>query len=325
MALESGVVTATHSRFVRRFREFCATPAWAFVLGLAASSACVPPGNAPPFDAGAKDSPATVATTVRQAANVLRTPFEDTFDRPDAESAMTAPSSSSSTALPSLAVAMREGGVRIDGATKVDGNALDQMMALTKTEKPEAGPTNTLGPNWLQAGTSAWRVEGGRLCGEGAKNHGVWLTKALPINARIEFDAVSYSASGDLKAEFWGDGKSAATAISYTNATSYLTIFGGWKNTIHALARIDEHGNDRKEVRVDPTSDDPRQRPVNSGQVYHFKVERADGKTVRWFVDGIEYLSFADTSPLTGVGHDHFGFNDWEAKVCFDNVRVTPL
>ena len=30
-------------------------------------------------------------------------------------------------------------------------------------------------------------------------------------------------------------------------------------------------------------------------------------------------------APLAGVGHDHFGFNDWEAKVCFDNVRVTPL
>ena len=26
-----------------------------------------------------------------------------------------------------------------------------------------------------------------------------------------------------------------------------------------------------------------------------------------------------------GVGHDHFGFNDWEVKVCFDNVKVTPL
>jgi len=28
---------------------------------------------------------------------------------------------------------------------------------------------------------------------------------------------------------------------------------------------------------------------------------------------------------LTGVGHDHFGFNDWDVKVCFDNVRVVPL
>ena len=61
------------------------------------------------------------------------------------------------------------------------------------------------------------------------------------------------------------------------------------------------------------------------GQLYRFKVERTDGKTVRWFVDDIEFLSLADTQPLAGAGHDHFGFNDWDAKVCFDNVRVTPL
>jgi len=36
-------------------------------------------------------------------------------------------------------------------------------------------------------------------------------------------------------------------------------------------------------------------------------------------------LSYADTAPLTGPGHDHFGFNDWEVKVCFDNVHVVPL
>lgn len=266
------------------------------------------------------------ATAVRQAPNVLRVPFEDTFDRPDGE----APIATATTAIPAPALvdASRTDAAKSvvgDAAPQGDARALESLLANVKPEASAPNAPNPLGPNWSQAGTSAWRIENGRLCGEGAKNHGVWLTKVLPINARIEFDATSYSAAGDLKAEFWGDGRSAATAISYTNATSYLTIFGGWKNTIHALARIDEHGNDRKEVRVDPTSDDARQRPVNAGQVYHFKVERTDGKTVRWFVDGVEYLNFVDPAPLAGVGHDHFGFNDWEAKVCFDNVRVTPL
>ena len=27
--------------------------------------------------------------------------------------------------------------------------------------------------------------------------------------------------------------------------------------------------------------------------------------------------------PLTGFGHDHFGFNDWEAELHFDNLKVT--
>ena len=26
-----------------------------------------------------------------------------------------------------------------------------------------------------------------------------------------------------------------------------------------------------------------------------------------------------------GAGHEHLGFNDWDAPVCFDNLKVTPL
>jgi hypothetical protein len=181
------------------------------------------------------------------------------------------------------------------------------------------------GPDWTVTAPNLWRIEAGRLCGEHAHNHGVWLNRVLPLNARIEFDAVSGAADGDLKAEYWGDGRSFATALSYTNATSYLTIFGGWHNKFHVLARINEHGNDRKEITVDPNSDDQREKPVFAGQMYRFKVERSDGKTVRWWVDGNEMLSYPDPAPMTGPGHDHFGFNDWEVKVCFDNVRITPL
>jgi hypothetical protein len=188
-----------------------------------------------------------------------------------------------------------------------------------------AASVSDLGPDWVATGPGIWRIEGGKLCGERAHNHGVWLVHALPVNARIEFDAVSQSPDGDIKAEFWGDGRSYATALSYSNATSYLTIFGGWHNKYHVLARINEHGNDRKEVTVDPRSDDPRERPAIAGQQYHFKIERSDGRTVRWWVDGNEMSAYSDTAPLTGVGHDHFGFNDWEVKVCFDSVRIVPL
>ena len=186
-------------------------------------------------------------------------------------------------------------------------------------------PPADLGPEWLPTAPGVWRIEGGRLCGEHAHNHGVWLRRAIPVNARIEFDAVSDSVDGDLKAEYWGDGRSFATSLSYTNATSYLTIFGGWHNKFHVLARIDEHANDRKQINVDPSSDDPREKPVFAGQIYHFKVERNDGKTVRWWVDNNEMLSYPDPAPLAGPGHDHFAFNDWEVKVCFDNVRIAPL
>jgi hypothetical protein len=258
----------------------------------ATGAACVPSGSA-----GSQDAGSSAATDPRAAASartpplatptdVLKVPFEDNFDRAPLPAPGTAP-----------------------GAPPSPG-------------APLAGDP---GPDWIATAPNIWHIEGGRVCGERAHNHGLWLRRVLPVDARIEFDAVSDAADGDLKAEFWGDGRSFATALSYTNATSYLTIFGGWHNTFHVLARIDEHANDRKQIAVDPSSDDPRERPVVAGQVYHFKVERLDGKTVRWWIDGNEMLSYADPAPLTGPGHDHFGFNDWEVKVCFDNVRIAPL
>jgi hypothetical protein len=183
---------------------------------------------------------------------------------------------------------------------------------------------DALGPDWMQTG-NGWRIDAGRLCAKGARNHGAWLKRTLPTNVRIEFDAISGSPDGDIKAEIFGDGASAARGISYNDATSYLTIFGGWKNSFHVLARLNEHASDRPEIRIAPGTDDERARPVNMGQVYHFKIERADGKTLVWWVDGVQMFKFVDPQPLTGPGHDHLGFNNWEVPVCFDNLKVVAL
>jgi hypothetical protein len=263
------------------------------------AAGCVPAGNAGEQDAG-KTGPASASAprptpTFTPSVDVMKAPFEDDFDRPNTPASPAASASAT--------------------ASAATGDASSAV--------PTAG--GELGPDWMTTSSGAWRIENGRLCGEHAKNHGVWLKRTLPVDARIEFDAISDSPDGDLKAEYWGDGHSAATAISYTNATSYLTIFGGWHNKFHVLARLDEHAADRKEIPVDPTSDDPRERPVVAGQRYHFKVERTDGRVVRWWIDGVEMLTYPDQAPLVGVGHDHFGFNDWEVRVCFDSVRVVPL
>src|SRR5579859_5219863 len=264
---------------------------WIPVPVLAALAGCVPAGSAGPADAGASavqrptEAPVPTAPMVLPA-DVMKAPFEDDFEHP--------------TAAPATAG---------EGGTAPLGDAAVFVP----------------GPDWVATSPGVWHVEAGRLCGEHARNHGIWLKRILPPNARIEFDAVSQSPDGDLKAEFWGDGASYATALSYTNATSYLTIFGGWHNTFHVLARINEHASDRKEITIDKNSDDPREKPVMAGQIYHFKVERTDAKTVRWWVDGNEMLTYPDPAPLEGAGHDHFGFNDWDVKVCFDNVRITPL
>lgn len=181
-----------------------------------------------------------------------------------------------------------------------------------------------LGPDY-RALSPAWKLVAGKLCVRGARNRGLWLLRALPINARIEVDAVSEAQDGDIKVEAWGDGATGATGASYTNATSYLAILGGWKNTRHVLARLDEHGDDRMEMEVETGSDDERQRPVAPGQPYHFKIERANGKSVRMSVNDLLYFELWDDEPLAGPGHEHFGFNDWDAPVCFDNLKITPL
>jgi len=181
-----------------------------------------------------------------------------------------------------------------------------------------------LGPDWNVTGPG-WAVKEGRLCVSDAHNHPAWLRRRLPTNARIEFEATSASPEGDLKVEAWGDGASAASGNSYGDATSYLIIFGGWKNSLHVLARLDEHGADRKALHVEPGETDPRAQPVLPDRAYHFKIERSDGKTVRYFVDDVEILSFKDPSPLIGEGHEHFAFNDWQVPACFDNLTITPL
>lgn len=210
------------------------------------------------------------------------------------------------------------GAVRAEPAG--EGGLDDPLLEGTFVDEFER---KELGPDWRTT-SSAWRIQSGWLCAAGAKNHPVWLKRRLPVNARVEFDAVSYSADGDIKAEIWGDGRSAASGVSYSDATSYIAIFGGWRNQFHVLARLDEHAPDRRQIALLGESDDFKRARVNEGQVYRFKIERRDSKTVRWFVDDMEVLSYADDQPLRGVGHEHFGFNNWQVRICFDNLRASP-
>lgn len=277
---------------------------WA-CIGLVCVSACVPNDDKGRSDV--KKEPAAP-----QRPNEPRIPGPVAFRSPD--------SSSPARALLSAVAAARDGGAREAARSPTT----PESQPLLKRPFEDSFERSELGPDW-QSTSEVWRVEGGRLCGSGAHNHPVWLTRRIPVNARIEFDATSSSPDGDIKAEFWGDGASAATATSYTNASSYLTIFGGWKNQYHVIARLDEHASNRMELRVQADSTDLRARPVAPNRTYRFKVERADAKNLRWFVDDIEVLSFSDPNPLKGRGHDHFGFNDWEVRLCFDNLKIMPL
>jgi hypothetical protein len=171
-----------------------------------------------------------------------------------------------------------------------------------------AGPG--LNPAWRATG-GTYRVINGELIVDHAYNHPLWLTTPIPRDALIEVDAWSNDDAGDLKLEAWGDGRSAATEASYT-ATSYVFIFGGWHNQISAIARLDEHGRDRR------TRSDVR---VEKGRRYHFRIARKGGH-IDWQIDGKPFLDFDDPKPLVGPDHSHLAFNDWEAELHFDNLKV---
>lgn len=170
-----------------------------------------------------------------------------------------------------------------------------------------------LGPAWKTTGTGA-RLEGGELVVEGLRNHPVWLTLPLPDDVRIEFDARAGSEEGDIKVELAGDGRSFARSASYT-ASGYVIIFGGWGNSLSAIARRDEHGGDRRTT---------QSLKVEAGKRYHFVITRKDG-AIRWELDGQEALSYDDPDPLSGPAHRHFAFGGWEARVAFDNLEIFAL
>jgi hypothetical protein len=162
-----------------------------------------------------------------------------------------------------------------------------------------------LGANYR--GDPAWRIRDGAVFSAGTRNRALWLEASLPDDAVIELDVRSDSPDGDIKFEIYADGKN--------HASGYILIFGGWKNTISAIARLDEHGADRQELNL--------RGQVQMGKTYHMKVVRKD-KVLRWYVDGKLLLDYYDSEPLKGPGHDRFGFNNWEVNLSFDNLTIRP-
>ena len=170
-----------------------------------------------------------------------------------------------------------------------------------------------LGKVWNKTGGD-WAIEAGELHVQGARNHPLWLLRTLPRDVRVELDVRSETPDGDIKIEIFGDGASFAKTDSY-KATSYVVIFGGWNNTRNVLARMDEHGADRVVGAA---------RKVEAGKRHHLRIERVGPKLTVW-VDDEVLLEMSDPDPLRGRGHDHFGFNNWQSDLWFDNLEITPL
>lgn len=175
-------------------------------------------------------------------------------------------------------------------------------------------PDTNLGDLWLNtAAPGTYRIAAGALHVQGAHNHPLWLKQPLPRDVVVELDAWSDSPQGDIKVEIFGDGKSYAQSVSYTS-TGYVLIHGGWQNRLSALCRMNEHSDDRK-VR--------EQLKVTPGKRYHYLIARR-GNKIEWFIDGELALDLDDDAPLDGPAHAHFGFDNWETSVHFDNLVIRP-
>ena len=170
-----------------------------------------------------------------------------------------------------------------------------------------------LGPAWKNTG-GPYEIRNGELHIQGAHNKPLWLKRRLPHDVVIDFDVRSMTPDGDIKVEVFGDGQSKAETVSYT-ATSYVVIFGGWSNQLNIIARMNEHANDRA---VGPRN------PVKIGHTYHMRIERR-GNMIRSFADDVMLAEMNDPNPMFGEGHDHFGINNWQSDLWFDNLRITPL
>lgn len=184
------------------------------------------------------------------------------------------------------------------------------------TERWEYSFDDGLGEVFYATG-DGYHVEQGALSAKGAHNHPLWLRKRLPRDVRIDLDAWSNEARGDLKIELFGDGHSYDPDGGRYTATGYELIFGGWFNSKSIIARLDEHGNDVVQ-RTEPK--------VAANKHYHWRVER-QRNTLTWFIDDMNtpFLRYEDPRPLEGAGHEYLGVNNWETDTWFDNLVISPL
>ena len=92
----------------------------------------------------------------------------------------------------------------------------------------------------------------------------------------------------------------------YWNVHDKHAILGGWKNTLNVIARINEHGDDRKEYKLAAGAEEERLRPVAPGQVAGARAaaDRADraGGAVPGAVRALDHPVAAHQQRAAGAG-----------------------
>lgn len=217
----------------------------------------------------------------------------------------------------------------------------------------------SIGEAWWSNG-GHWRIVDGQLYSPGVGNNPLWLKARLPADVRVEFDVRSEGPDGDIKWELAGDGRNHSTGYlflfgAWHNRESRICKLDEHALTLEetraqlaATARPLPHDRDWLEKLTEPFSRWSARRDlerlaegkfygrdtpmvvkrtdlkVEKGRTYHMVVIKKGG-ILRWELDGVPALELVDPAPLSGTGHDRFGFSSWANDTYFDNLKITPL
>jgi len=215
---------------------------------------------------------------------------------------------------------------------------------------------------WSNGGD--WRIVGGQLYSPGVGNNPLWLKARLPPDVRIEFDVRSEGSDGDVKWEAFGDGRNHSSGYLFLFGAWHNRESRICKLDEHAFTEPElraqlvqlthpyPHQADGIEGLIEKISEPfsiwaarrdleklekgsyfGKETPfvvkrmdwkVERSRTYHVRITR-QGKTVRWEQDGKLVLELKDPAPLSGKGHDRFGFSSWQNDTYFDNLKIEPL
>jgi len=160
-----------------------------------------------------------------------------------------------------------------------------------------------LGVNWFPSGGD-WKLRDGYVYTTFSNNMPLFLKLDLPADVVVEVDVFSELPIVDAKVELMTDGR--------THQSGYVFILGGWSNKLSVIARLDEHGKDRKVK--SPTN-------VKGKTQYRWRIEKKGGE-LKWLIDGKPYMSYRDPKPLDGPGNNRLGFGNWQNQIRFDNLQI---
>ena len=211
---------------------------------------------------------------------------------------------------------------------------------------------------WSNGGL--WRIVDGQVYSPGVGNNPLWLKARLPADVRVEFDVRSEGTDGDVKWEMFGDGRTHSTGYVFLFGGWHNRESRICKLDEHALTPEELRVQLASLARPLPRQEDPfdarvtrvtawRARrdlekleagryfggdtpfvvkrtdlKVERGRTYHMVVTKKGG-LLRWEMDGQTALEMSDPAPLSGSGHDRFGFSSWANDTYFDNLKITAL